>query len=273
MDVPAARLEPGFDGVEALRELVIGGGQRPFRLDAEFSRQVGDGEQQVTHFFRRPRRCFIEGLAQLLDFLLDFREHVPGGRPIEPHRRHARADLVRAQQCGQRTRHARQDTWGIAGIALFGGFESCPLFAHGVGRRRLVPRPLTRREPASVRREDVRMAPNQFVGNRVDHIADPEAAGFGGQLRMEHTLKEDVAQLSAEVVQVAGIDGVDRFVGLLEQVPAQRGVCLLPVPRTPVRPTQRSHDGHQPIEGRTCGGTTAGRARGGLRPCRHARTS
>ena len=93
----------------------------------------------------------------------------------------------------------------------------------------------------------MRMPPDQLRRERVGHVVDGEAAVGGGPLRrdprVEEHLEQDVADLLAQRRQVAVLDRLGRLVGLLKQVPQQRRVRLLPVPRA--GHPQRVHDRHQ----------------------------
>src|SRR4029079_11630263 len=63
--------------------------------------------------------------------------------------------------------------------------------------------------------------------------------------RVEHHLQQDVAELVPQTGGVALVDGLERLVGLLEEVPAQRPVGLLAVPRAPVGTPEAVHHGHE----------------------------
>ena len=58
-------------------------------------------------------------------------------------------------------------------------------------------------------------------------------------------MKQDVAQLLADVFGRIGCDGIGEFIGLFEQVPHHGTGRLLPVPGAPVRPPQPFDDAEQ----------------------------
>jgi len=66
---------------------------------------------------------------------------------------------------------------------------------------------------------------------------------FGGELRVEHDLEEQVAEFLAQFRIDAVFDRIDDFVGLFDEVAHERGVGLLAVPRA--RAPQAGHDLHQ----------------------------
>ena len=69
-------------------------------------------------------------------------------------------------------------------------------------------------------------------------------------LREEHALEDQVADLAAQRVGVAAIDRVEHFVRFLEQEAAQRFERLLAIPRAAVRAAQARHDIDELLEGR-----------------------
>ena len=77
------------------------------------------------------------------------------------------------------------------------------------------------------------------------HVVDrePVGLGLGGDAGVEVDLQQQVAELLAQMHVVAGVDGLEGLVALLEQVLRQRAVGLLAVPRA-AHP-QPVHDRHQ----------------------------
>ena len=65
---------------------------------------------------------------------------------------------------------------------------------------------------------------------------------------MEHHLEQDVAQLLLQVLRVLLVDGLHRLIRLLQHIPADALVGLLPGPRDiPGRPEQL-HDAQQVLD-------------------------
>ena len=91
--------------------------------------------------------------------------------------------------------------------------------------------------------EDVRVAAHDLGGDRPIHVGQVEGALLRGELRVEDDLEQQVAELLGEVRRRAVLDGVDRLVGLLEQVRAQGEVRLLPIPWAAVGRAQAGADG------------------------------
>ena len=79
------------------------------------------------------------------------------------------------------------------------------------------------------------MAANELLDGPAGDVVDGEAARVLGDLGVEHHLDEQVAELVAEPAGIAGVDGLEDLVGLLEELAPQGLVGLLAVPRAAVR--------------------------------------
>ena len=75
------------------------------------------------------------------------------------------------------------------------------------------------------------MPSNQLGDDGPARVGEIETTGLRRDLRVEDALKQDVAQLFSERVVVAAFNGVDGFVGLLDQKRRERRVGLLAIPR------------------------------------------
>jgi len=91
--------------------------------------------------------------------------------------------------------------------------------------------------------EDVGVAANHFVVDFADDVVDGEAALFGGDLGVEENLEEEVAEFFGEFGVVAGVEGVEDFVGFFDEVGAEGGVGLFAVPGTAAGGAETGHDG------------------------------
>ena len=69
----------------------------------------------------------------------------------------------------------------------------------------------------------------------LQRVGDGEAPLVGLDLRQEHPLEQQVADLAAQGLVIAVVDRVEHLVGLFEHEPAQRLNRLLAIPRTAVR--------------------------------------
>ena len=82
--------------------------------------------------------------------------------------------------------------------------------------------------------EDVRMPPDQLVGQLPCDVVDVEAAvrprRLGGDPGVEEHLQQHVAELLADGGDVVRLHRLDQLVALLDEVAQQRGVGLLGVP-------------------------------------------
>ena len=106
--------------------------------------------------------------------------------------------------------------------------------------------------------EDVGVAADHFVVNFADDVVDGEAALFGGDLRMEQDLEEEVAEFFGKFGVVAGVEGIEDFVGFFDEVGAEGGVRLFAIPGAATGGAEAGHDGSESGEG------GAGVGRGGF---------
>ena len=87
------------------------------------------------------------------------------------------------------------------------------------------------------------MSPDHLPRDGFDDIAEGKGILFLRHASMKHHLQQEIAELLAEVVEIAARDGVDNLVGFLDGVGRDRRKILLKVPRTARhRRTQRRHD-------------------------------
>jgi uncharacterized protein DUF1844 len=219
---------------EPPRELVIRLPERRLGLDPELPCEVGDREEQVPQLVFSADR--IAGhLPQFVDLLLNLLDDIVCPGPVEAHRRRARADVIRAQQRGERARNAPEKR--LCGrLAGFGSLLRLDLLPSHLHLVRSKERRLTR-----VALEYVWVPPDQFVRDRIHGIGDAEASGFRLQLRQEDRLEKMIAELLSERVMVGAVDCLDDFVRFLEYERLQRVKALRTIPGTPVGTPQRRH--------------------------------
>jgi hypothetical protein len=93
--------------------------------------------------------------------------------------------------------------------------------------------------------EHVRVPADQLRHDPLRHVVDVEGPLLAGHLRVEDHLQEHVAQLVAQPLRIPRVDGLQRLVRLFQQVPPERLVRLLPVPRAPVRAPEPLHHADQ----------------------------
>jgi len=253
----ATAFQVGFDGGEACRELLVGGSQGAFRLEREFSSEIGDRKQQVAQFLGRPCRVLGQRFAQFTHFLLDLVHDACSVWPVEADGRHARADFVRAQQAWQRLGHSRQQARLGPGLLLFRRFDLFPLCQH-LGRRLWQSRATlpAAREGASRRCEDMRVAADEFGGDGVQRICHLESPGFSGDLRVEYTLEHHIPEFARQRIEVAPVQRLQGFIGFLQQERPQGLVGLLPIPRAATLRAKGGHDPHKPRHGSGSAGGT-----------------
>ena len=97
--------------------------------------------------------------------------------------------------------------------------------------------------------EDVGVAAHELVADGGDHVVGPERSLGARELGLEDDLEEQVAELGAELLAVAVVDGVDDLARLLEHVAAERGEGLLAVPGAAVGGEQALHQLDEAGEG------------------------
>lgn len=79
--------------------------------------------------------------------------------------------------------------------------------------------------------EDVRVTALQLVADGGAHLIEIEQPLFLPHLSVEHHLKQQVAQLVAQIGVVLPLDGVQHFVSFFQRIRRNGGEGLLAVPR------------------------------------------
>jgi hypothetical protein len=80
----------------------------------------------------------------------------------------------------------------------------------------------------------------------VDDVAEVEGVLLLGHAGVEHHLKQQIAQLLAQIGEVAAGDRVGHFVGLFQRIGSNGRKILLEIPRAAAaRRSQRRHDVEQ----------------------------
>ena len=95
----------------------------------------------------------------------------------------------------------------------------------------------------------MRVPATQFGADAIHHFLEGKQALFPADLRLEHHLQQQVAQLIGMLVRPAGINGVNDLVALLNQVLLQRFQRLFAVPGTAAFTAHFRHDIEQVLEG------------------------
>ena len=92
------------------------------------------------------------------------------------------------------------------------------------------------------------MAAQQLLGDRLDHAAEIERALLLGHAGVERDLEQQIAELLAQIVEIAARDRVGDLIGLFERVGRDGREILLEVPRTAgAGRAQRRHDFQKPV--------------------------
>jgi len=95
----------------------------------------------------------------------------------------------------------------------------------------------------------MRVAADQLFGDLRERVRDLEVPRVCLDLREEHPLEQEIADLAAQAVVVVAVDRVEHLIGLLEHESTQRLDRLFVVPRAAARAPQPLHDLDQSLEG------------------------
>jgi hypothetical protein len=99
----------------------------------------------------------------------------------------------------------------------------------------------------------MRMPTDHLRVNVVDDVADIEAAGFTRNFRVKNNLEQQIAEFAHKVLRIAGIEGIEDFVCLLDQIAPKRVMRLLAIPGTSARGPQSRLQRDQALEKRANG--------------------
>ena len=90
---------------------------------------------------------------------------------------------------------------------------------------------------------------DHLVGNAASDIGEGEQPGFLGDPRLEDDLQQQIAELVADIVDIAALHGIRHLVGLFDGVGRDRREVLLDIPGAAgFRITQLPHDFDDALE-------------------------
>src|SRR5712691_3639390 len=92
------------------------------------------------------------------------------------------------------------------------------------------------------------MTGHHLVAQTNQDVHHRELASLLRDLGVEDDLEQEVSELLLHRAQVAALDGLEHFVGLLDDVRLERRPCLLSVPRATIGTTEARHDVQEPFE-------------------------
>ena len=142
--------------------------------------------------------------------------------------------------CGksrQGRRHAvHRRRFRLAALAAFRGFQLLPVAFHlpGVG--------------GAAVGEHVRVATDELAVDGGQYVGDVEVAGGAGDVGVKGHLDQNVAQFLGQFRRIAPVNGLQRFVALLQQVAFQGFVGLLSIPRAAAGAAQAGHNVNKGLE-------------------------
>ena len=79
--------------------------------------------------------------------------------------------------------------------------------------------------------EHMRMPPDHFSRDRLDHVAEGERVLLLGHAGVIHHLQQEIAEFVLEVVEIAARDGIGDLIGFLDGVGRDGRKILLADPR------------------------------------------
>src|ERR1700722_10951637 len=196
--------------------------------------KIDDSEQQIADFARGGAGVArLDFRLDLVELLTQFGEDGARLRPVEPNLAGLFLQLEGAGQRRQGERDAGKDASG-----------ALTTVARALLRLDLTPErlDLVGRKIARVP-ENMGMPTDQLGGDRLDHVAEFEAALVSRHTGVEDDLQQEIAEFVAQICEIAALDRVGDFIGFLEREGDDRGEGLFEVPRTagPTGP-ERRHD-------------------------------
>ena len=215
--------------------------QRRFRIDAEMARDIRHDEKQIAELLGNPllARAFAFALGdrrfQLGDLFLGLGEHGAQARPVEADLSRALLKFHGAGESRKRDRHVIQPRRGRSRSArgLLLGLDPLP----HISAKKLI---------AACVAEHVRVSPDHLAGDRINHVGEFEPLQLGRHLRVVNHLKQQVAKLVLQRIEIVARDRLGDLVGFLDRIRRDARKGLLDVPRAArVLVAQARHDGEQ----------------------------
>ena len=249
-----------------------------FGIHVEEAGEIDGDEKDIAEFrLDAARRLFpAEDFTEFVGFLAEFLEDAFDVLPVEADASGFASELKAFEKGGKGGDYAVEEGWSGSGFGMRRRSRSrrdarrlafdlparCACYRgtgsvrprRGFGLALLlfqefpVPQNL-RRGPGFDFAEDVGMPTNHFIVDFADDIMDRETALFGGDLRVEEDLEEEVAQFFGEFGVVAGVEGVEDFISFLNEIGAEGGVGLLAIPWAAAGRAEAGHEGGEPGEG------------------------
>ena len=213
----------------------------PFRIGADMPRQIDQREQQIAGFLREFLLvAAVERGLDLVGLLADLVAAPRADRSSRSRRLEAlRCSSIARVSAGCPALTLRQQR-SCASVssgrrAARSAFSSALMRSHAL----LTPAGVSRRPVG----EHMRMPPDHLARDRLDHVAERERILLLGHAGMIHHLQQEIAELVAEIVEIAARDGVGDLIGFLDGVGRDGRKILLEVPRAAaVGRAQRRHD-------------------------------
>ena len=174
------------------------------------------------------------GIFEFGEFFVDFGDDAMFVGPVEADLGGFFLKLGSAKNGGQTLASTVEERFFL--VAFFSALDGVPLLKYGV------------RRSCVALSKDMRVAAHEFVGDPACDIVERVASGFLGEFAVKDHLQEQVAEFFQEVFVVFALNGVDRFVGLFDQVGNERTVSLLCIPWAATGCAEAVHDGAEAVD-------------------------
>ncbi|KAF5071039.1 hypothetical protein DSECCO2_216580 [anaerobic digester metagenome] len=224
-----------FHKTKSLGKFIAACVQSLFGVHTAALGDLGGNKQHVANFLlhavRRVQRTggIFCGLTQFTDFLVQLVQDTRAVRPVKPGLGGFALYFFGPPQGGKRFGHGVHRVCGGL-LAFFLALENFPAVQLLGGVFDLH------------RAEYVGVAVDQLFADTVRHVVHGEAALFLFQLGVEHDLQKHVSQFFAKSSFVTPVNGLHRLAALLQKIPAERLVALLPIPRAAARCAKQLHN-------------------------------
>ena len=229
---PALR-ESSFDMGEAALELGIGAAQRGLRIHLQVAREIGDDEQKIADL--AVTRLPVANRKRLLDLvrlLAQFGEHGLGVVPVEADLAGLFLKLQSAGQGGKGERRRRPSAPPGAAARQPGRRPDLGAFAFLFGLD-VGPTTTLRLRVAGCRASPPKTCGWRRISFVVIASTTPPKSNSPRLLRhasVEDDLQQQVAELVAQIDDIAALDRVGDLIGLLDREGRDGGEILLEIP-------------------------------------------
>ena len=187
----------------------------------------------------------LQHFAEFLAHLVHYRQRLG---PVETDLGGAFLQFGGTTECRQCARHVIEQRQLFRSSGFLGTLLGLDLFPALLDGRLVETRQLRRTIQVTIR-EHVGMATDQLAGDGIDHRGELEAPFLTGQLAVVDDLKQQVAQLTGQMIEVAALDSIRDLVSLFQRMRHDARVVLLQIPGAAMlRIAQAGHQVQEVVE-------------------------